>query len=86
MGFIFDEFIMLKSIDGDPIWVSAAAVQGVVPVKEDINQCYVHMLESSYFIVGEAPSVVKHKVDEARKHQSMKFDQVVRILGSLNKR
>lgn len=81
MNFIFDEMIMLKSVNEEPIWVSAAAVQAIVPVKEDINQCFVHTLESSYFIVGEAPAVVKHKVDEARKHQSMKFDQVVRLLS-----
>lgn len=81
MNFIFDEFIMLKGVNGDTIWVSAAAVQAIVPVREDVNQCFVHTLESSYFIVGEAPAVVKHKVDEARKHQSMKFDQVIRSLS-----
>lgn len=81
MNFIFDEMIMLKSVNEEPIWVSAASVQAVVPVREDVNQCYVHMLESSYFIVGEAPAVVKHKVDEARKHQAMKFDQVIRSLS-----
>lgn len=81
MNFIFDEFIRVES-GGSTTYLSAASITAIESETSNINKCIVYQNDNgSSCVIDVAPGVMKNMVEEARRHQAMKFDQVIRSLS-----
>lgn len=86
MEFIFDEFIEIEYKHDGATWKAYVSASDISSIEvRSVDTCNIMLGDTAYYThVMCSASVMKHRVEEARKRQAIKFDKV--IMALINRR